>query len=348
MGPAPAVAAVRLAVRRTLAGCEPGSTVLVACSGGADSLALLAATGFEARRNALRVVGLTIDHGLQPGSAGRATAVVGQMRRLGAEEARAVRVRVDPAGLGVEAAARVARYDALQAAAAEHGADLVLLGHTRDDQAESVLLGLTRGSGGRSLAGMPPVRGLFHRPLLELTREQTEEACRAEGIEFWSDPHNTDPRFTRSRIRHRVLPVLEQELGPGVAAALARTAEMVRADTDALDRIAADWFAAHRRLEPGPAGAADDEAAPVGSGPANAAPRVALEVEALGELDAAVRLRVLRLAAVEAGCPPGELFRVHVLAVDELVGAYTGQRRIELPGPVHAVRSGPVLRFSRP
>ena len=329
MGPAPAVAAVRLAVRRTLAGSGP---VVVACSGGADSLALLAATVFEARKLGVPVIGATVDHGLQPGSADRAASVVDQMRRLGATDAVSVQVSVSPAGQGIEAAAREARYAALAKVAADRGAHLVLLGHTRDDQAETVLLGLTRGSGGRSLAGMPrALDGLFHRPLLDLTRAETEAACCAEGISFWTDPHNSDPRFTRSRIRHRVLPLLEAELGPGVAAALARTAEMVRADVEALDRLAGRWYDEHR-LE---AGSADDAG-------------VVLDVPELAGLDEAIRLRVLRLAALAAGCPSGELFRVHVLAAEELVTGYRGQTRIELPGPVHATRTRNLLRFARP
>jgi len=303
--------------------------VVVACSGGADSLALLAATVFEARKLAVPVIGATVDHGLQPGSADRAGAVVDQMQRLGAADTVSVQVSVAPTGQGIEAAAREARYAALSKVAADRGSHLVLLGHTRDDQAETVLLGLTRGSGGRSLAGMPrSLDGLFHRPLLDLTRAETEAACRAEGISFWTDPHNSDPRFTRSRIRHRVLPVLEAELGPGVAAALARTAEMVRADVEALDRLAERWYDEHR-------GQSGHDG-------------VALDVAELAGLDEAIRHRVLRLAALEAGCPSGELFRVHVLAAGELVTGYRGQTRIELPGPVHATRAGNLLRFLRP
>ncbi|HET7356015.1 MAG TPA: tRNA lysidine(34) synthetase TilS [Nocardioidaceae bacterium] len=343
MGPAPAVAAVRLAVRRTLTDCLGASNrsagpILVACSGGADSLALLAATVFEARKLSVPVVGATVDHGLQDGSADRAAAAVAQMQRLGVTDTVSVRVRVNPAGEGIEAAARRERYAALSKAAAEHGSSVVLLGHTRDDQAETVLLGLTRGSGGRSLAGMPrSLDGLFLRPLLDVTRAETEAACRAEGICFWTDPHNEDPRFTRSRIRHRVLPVLEAELGPGVGAALARTAEMVRSDVEALDRIAQQWYDEHRL------GAGTGSAA--GSGSAGGG--VAVEVAALAALDEAIRLRVLRLAALDAGCPPGELFRVHVLGIDELVMAYRGQTRVELPGHVQATRSGNLLRLLR-
>ena len=160
--------------------------------------------------------------------------------QLGADETATISVTVDPGGQGIEAAAREARYAALAQIADHFGARVVLLGHTLDDQAETVLLGLTRGSGGRSLAGMRrSVEDLFFRPLLDVTRAQTEAACAAQGIEFWTDPQNGDPRFTRSRVRHDVMPVLERELGPGVAAALARTADQVRADTAYLDEVAA-------------------------------------------------------------------------------------------------------------
>ncbi len=309
--------------------------MLVACSAGADSLALLAATVFEARRTKWRVVGVTIDHGLQDGSADRAVAVVRQMADLGAHETAAVRVSVEPGGRGLEPAAREARYAALERLAQRSGSEVVLLGHTLDDQAETVLLGLTRGSGGRSIAGMRPAfagpggsspsrpAGVgLRRPLLHLSRAQTEAACAAEGVDFWSDPHNADPRFTRARIRHRVLPVLEEELGPGVAAALSRTAGLLQWDMDALDSYAEQ----------------EHEQARTATG---------LGVAALEGQPTAVRLRVLRLAALRAGCPGGELFRTHVLAVDELVSSWHGQRRTELPGHVRVVREAGELRFRR-
>jgi tRNA(Ile)-lysidine synthase len=319
MGPHPAVAAVRLAVRRSLADLEPGATVLVACSGGPDSLALLAGTTFESRRAGHRVVGLTVDHGLQPDSAEHAAAVVGTMRSLGVTEADSVTVEVGEEG-GPEAAARAARYAALEEGAARHGAEVVLLGHTRDDQAETVLLGLARGSGARSLAGMAPVSGHYRRPLLDLTREQTAEACRAAGLHPWQDPHNDDPAFARVRVRRDVLPVLEEALGPGVTEALARTARLLRADADALDEQAAVALAAVR----------DDAGA--------------LDTEGLRRFPDAVRARVLRTAALEAGCPASELFAVHVAAMDSLVTQWRGQQHVDLPGKMRAVRSRGSLR----
>ena len=320
----PAVAAVRLAVRRTLSAVvDPGATVLVACSGGADSLALLAATVFEARAAAVRVVGVTVDHGLQAGSREHASEVVAQMGGLGVDETASISVTVDPGHQGIESAARDARYAALGQLATHFRAAAVLLGHTLDDQAETVLLGLTRGSGGRSLAGMRrSVDGLFHRPLLDVTRAQTEAACAAESIGFWTDPHNTDPRFTRVRVRHDVLPVLERELGPGVAATLARTADQLRADTAYLDAVAAQALEDAREVD-------------------------GLGLPALEALPEALRTRVLRLAAVEAGALAAELFWVHVTELDRLVTDWHGQQEIQLPGHVSAHREGPVLRFRR-
>lgn len=313
MGPDPAVARVRAAVRAELAGIGRGSLVLVACSGGADSLALAAALAHVAPRAGLRAGGVTIDHGLQEGSDVRAVGVVRVMWGLGLDPAGSVAVDVTGAG-GPEAAAREARYAALEKTAAELGAQAVLVGHTRDDQAETVLLGLARGSGARSLAGMPARNGLYRRPLLGLGRAEVRRACLAEGLTPWDDPHNADPAFTRSRVRSSLLPAMTEVLGPGVAEALARTADLLRADADALD----GWAA--RALE---------EARVIGH---------TFDVSALEGLPAAVRGRVLRAAAVEAGCPAGALGSVHVTAMDRLVTAWHGQRGADLPGGLRAIR----------
>lgn len=320
----PSVAAVRLAVRRSLADLDPGRTVLVACSGGADSLALLAASVVEGHRAGLRVVGATVDHGLQSGSAAHATLVVDQMAGLGVDETMAARVQVEDGGLGPEAAARRARYAVLEEMGRHLDAAAVLLGHTRDDQAETVLMGLARGSGGRSLAGMRRSFDRYRRPLLDVSRVDTETACQVEGLRFWQDPHNTDPAYTRARVRHVVLPVLEEHLGPGVAATLARTADQLRVDMDLLDDLAE---AAHARL-----------ADPVDG---------ALPVAGLAAEPDAVRRRVLRLAALAAGSPASELFHEHVLGLDALVTDWHGQRWVDLPGHVRGQRSGGVLRVAR-
>src|SRR5215472_5686059 len=219
MGPDPALAAVRLGVRRSLTRLDRGSLALAACSGGPDSLALAAALAFEAPRLGLRAGAVTVDHGLQPGSADQADRVVGALRTLELDPVRRVRADVpargDAAGYpGPEAAARHARYAAIEAAAAECGAAAVLLGHTMDDQAETVLLGLARGSGARSLAGMQAASGRYLRPLLGLRRAQTIAACAAQGLDPWQDPHNTDPAYARTRVRQQILPMMEDLLGP--------------------------------------------------------------------------------------------------------------------------------------
>jgi tRNA(Ile)-lysidine synthase len=293
--------------------------VLVACSGGADSLALLSAAVFEARDLSCRVVGVTVDHALQEGSADHAARVVEQMASMGVDETAAVRVHVEAAGRGPEAAAREARYAVLDEMADHFGSQLVLLGHTRDDQAETVLLGLARGSGGRSLAGMRRSFDRYRRPLLDVSRDDTVTACQVEGIDFWADPHNADPGFTRVRVRERVLPVLEEELGPGIAETLARTADQVRDDVEALDALAET---AYERLR-----SADG-----------------VELEPLYDEYRAIASRVLRLAAVAAGAIESELFYVHVLALIQLAeGSLRGE--IQLPGHVTAYRDRSLLRF---
>ncbi len=322
----PSVAAVRLAVRRTRAVLGPGYTVVVACSGGAASLALLAATVFEATSPSWRVIGVTVDHGLQEGSAEHADRVVDQMRALGVTESLTARVNVQAPGLGPEAAAREARYAVLAEIAERFSARAVLLGHTLDDQAETVLLGLTRGSGGRALSGMRRAFEVYRRPLLDLTRSDTETACLTEGIEFWTDPHNSDQDLTRVRVRTKVLPLLEAELGPGVAATLARTADLLRADTEYLDAVADSALEAALVSEP---------------------EQVALSVSALEQLPGAIRSRVLRLAAVRTGALPAQLFHIHVLEIDRLVTDWHGQKWVELPGHVRVSRSGDLLSFVR-
>jgi len=293
-----------VAVRRSL----PDGLVLVACSGGADSLALAAAAAFEARG---RVGLVTVDHGLHPASAAVAARLLDQTKPLGFEPLLLETVTVGTHG-GPEAAARDARYAALTRVATTYGAAAVLLAHTLDDQAETVLLGLARGSGTRSLAGMPAVRGIFRRPLLDVPRAVVRQACADEGLEPWEDPANTDPRFTRSRVRHDVLPSLESSLGPGVAAALARTARAARDDADALDEIAsaADPFVDHQAL-----------------------------IAVLEDAVPALRRRWLRSAALAVGCSASALNAGHVDAMDAVIMHWRGQGPVHLPGGATARRT---------
>lgn len=310
----PAVAATRVAVRAALADVEAGDLVLVAVSGGADSLALAAAAAHVAPRCGLRVGAVTVDHALQAGSAERAADVARCCADLALDPVEVATVSVGAAG-GPEAAARAARYAALDAVADRRTATVVLLGHTLDDQAETVLLGLARGSGARSLAGMPTRRGRLTRPFLELRRETTSAACRALGLTPWVDPHNSNPAYARARVRATALPALEDTLGPGVAEALARTARLLRDDADALD----EW--------------ADRESA------------LPLDVDRLAALPAAVRTRVLRRAALVAGTNPGELAVGHVRDIERLVTHWRGQGPVSLPGGLVAERAYDRLSF---
>ncbi len=341
-GPSAAVAAVRLAVTHALADLPPGSLVLVACSGGADSLALAAATAFVVRRAArhvdepggvppLRAGAVVVDHGLQTGSAAVAQRTAGQCRGLGLEPVLVVPVRVDGPG-GPEAAAREARYAALDAAARRTGAAAVLLGHTLDDQAETVLLALARGSGARSLAGIPPRRGVFRRPLLGLRRADTDAACRALGLVPWQDPTNEPgpgaPR--RSRVRHEVLPAVARALGPGVVPALARTADQLREQADVVDQLADQLLAA------------------AAATPTTGVPPTGWDAEHLAAALPGVRRAALHVAALRAGCPPGSVGRRHVLALDALLVDWHGQGPVHLPGGVVAVRECGRLVLTEP
>lgn len=318
---------------------ETGALVLVALSGGADSLALAAATAFEAPRAGLRAGAVIVDHGLQEGSADVSGTAAAQARTLGLDPVLIRRVSVGADG-GPEAAARTARYEALEQAAGEFGAAAVLLAHTLDDQAETVLLGLARGSGAASLRGMPvvsetrPASGprneglpgssvgaLWVRPLLGIRRSVTERFCADSRLEAWHDPHNEDASFTRVRVRREVLPVLERELGPGVAEALARTAEQLAEDSHALDLFAQEQV--EELAEHAEAG-------------------LSLSVAGLAANPAALRQRIIRLAVLhEFGV---SLTRQQTLAVAALVTDWRGQGSIDLPG-VRVGREGPRLVF---
>ncbi|GAA3025886.1 tRNA lysidine(34) synthetase TilS [Actinokineospora globicatena] len=306
--PHPAVADVRRAVRDLLDQVGPTDRIAVAVSGGADSLALAAAAAHVGHKAGLTVVGLIVDHGLQPESARTAARAAEHLTGLGLDDVHTLPVVVDGKG-GLEAAARRARYAALRSAAAD---SWVLLGHTRDDQAETVLLGLGRGSGPRSIAGMRPLDHPWARPLLDIPRATTQAACDALGITAWQDPHNTDPRFTRVRLRHEVLPLLDDVLQGGVSAALARTAAQLRDDLAALDAIAAEAY---------------DRATEGGD----------LVVAELTPLHPAVRRRVLRTWLTRAGAP--ELTDAHLRGTDALVSDWHGQRGIALPGGLVARRA---------
>jgi tRNA(Ile)-lysidine synthase len=312
----PAVAAVRSAVRASLADLAVASPdpdaeplVLVAISGGPDSTALAAAVAFEAARAGVGAGAVTVDHGLQDESAAVTRAAAATATSLGLGPVVVEQVEVGRRG-GVEAAARAARYDALAGVARRLGALAVFLGHTRDDQAETVLLGLARGAGARSMRGMRTVDGLWRRPLLTISREQTHAACEAQQLAVWHDPHNDDRQFVRVRLRHDVLPALADAVGPGVLGALARTAQRLQSDDDALTEWA-QLTAQRARCDDG-----------------------GVSVDVMVGVPEAVRTRVLRHVALEAGVPGGSLASGHIATVDALLMRWRGQGPASLPGGV--------------
>lgn len=337
----------------------PRAGWLVACSGGPDSLALAWAAAIVGRRRGTPVRAVVVDHGLQEGSDAVAAGVLAVLAALPDPVAPPAESLVLPAevrrvvvthGAGPEASARDARFAAL-ADAARPG-ERVLLGHTLDDQAETVLLGLARGSGTRSLAGMPASRGVFDRPLLALGREVTAAACAELGLTPWLDPHNGDPRFARVRVRSTVLPTLERELGPGVREALARTALIARQDADALDALAAAELAAHRAQGAAPATPAAPTAGSAGrtehgqDAEETSQNRVEEPDDSLGcawlaGLPPAVRGRVLRAWLAERGVT--ETMSAHLDALDALVTAWRGQGGVHLPGAVVERRDGRLI-----
>ncbi|QDQ96485.1 tRNA lysidine(34) synthetase TilS [Tomitella fengzijianii] len=311
----PALLQIRRAVRRWLRGHAPGGRVCVALSGGADSLALAAAAVPECTRRGGGVIALIVDHRLQSGSAAVAERAAGQARALGCTEARVLAVDVAGSG-GMEAAARAARYDALGAARGERP---VLFAHTLDDQAETVLLGLGRGSGARSIRGMDAWSDPWGRPLLGVRRSATRTACIESGLAPHEDPHNADPRFTRVRLRSEVLPLLEDVLGGGAAESLARTAAQLREDDAAL-AVLADALLAR---------AAADGGADV-RGVTTLDARV-LETEA-----AAVRRRTLRRWLHGEGVTG--LTDARLRRIDALVGDWRGQGGVAVGGGGPGVR----------
>lgn len=326
-GPPAAVAAARRAVARV--SLPAGTQVVAGVSGGADSLALAVALAYVAPRAGWVARAIVVDHGLRPASHDDAAVAAAQCRQLGLD-AEVVRVAVERGNRGPEAHAREARLAALLEAAGPTG--VVMLAHTLNDQAETVLLGLARGSGTRSLAGMAPRHGQLVRPFLELTRAQTEEVCTAAGLIPFRDPTNEldgpwrradGGPLLRAAARHAVLPVMERELGPGVAAALARTARLAREDADALDEVAQqEWEAVAVSDRDG---------------------QVTLLVSRLAALPAAVRSRVLKQAIIVSG---GAATAAHVWEVDCLLMDYHGQGPVPYPGGA-VQREGQTLVFSK-
>ena len=312
----------RRAARNALAHFEPGDRILLAVSGGADSLLLAAATNLEASKVGIQLNALVVDHQLQNGSGDVALSAQKKLIELGITEAKVTQVLVsnNSGNGGMEAAARTARYKALDDEADRIGAAAIFLGHTEDDLAETVLLGLGRGSGTRSFSGMAFHVGRYVRPFLELTRAQVLAACKESGIEFWSDPHNEELSFARVRVRTEILPRMEKEIGPGISKALARTSRILREDADALDLIAGDLFTS--LVDP-----------------------TQIPIELIADLPTAVRKRVIKRAIEAMGAPT--LTAEQILEVDALVGAWKGQGAVALAGGITARRDSGRLTLSK-
>ncbi len=317
----PALLELRKAVRFWFEKLEPNSKVCIGVSGGADSLALAAAAKLEANNFSIDLVAVIVDHGLQENSAEISQFAKQQLTKLGFEDIFIGKANVQITD-GLEASARRARYKVFQQAIETYNPNIFLLGHTKNDQAEGVLLGLARGSGTKSLSGMQEVSGNFVRPLLGIDRVTTEIACREANIEFWVDPHNSNQEFTRVRVRENILPLLENEIGPGIIDALARSAKILREDATALDEWAESIF---RQVEP-----------------------MDIEISILVGLPVAIRSRVLRMAIYAAGAPVGSISAAHLEPIEAFVSDWRGQGHTSLPGGVKVCRISGRLSLSKP
>ena len=296
-------------IRKSVKPWVSGETILFGCSGGTDSMALAAALLKESNNS--KIIPVVVDHGLQSNSAEIAAQTVAKLKELGYSEVATARANVEVTD-GLEASARRARYLIFKQFIDSYQPKYFMLAHTLNDQAESVLLGLARGSGARSLSGMATVNNIFVRPLLKNTSAQTAAACIEAGIKVWDDPHNLDERFARVKVRRNLLPIFEENLGPGITDALARTADLLRDDADALDDFANQYF--------------------------SQADASNLDVAELERLPKAIRTRVLRLAIYKAGAPSGMLSADHIASAEALISDWHGQKEVSLPGNVKLSR----------
>ena len=311
----PSLWEIRKAVKPWIA--DSSQTILFGCSGGTDSMALALALFLEA--NQTKVIPVVVDHGLQDGSAQIASQTISKLKKIGYTQVETAVAQVKITD-GLEASARRARYQIFNQFIDTYRPKYFLLAHTLNDQAETVLLGLARGSGARSLSGMAVENNIYVRPLLKISRQTTVAACHEGGIEIWSDPHNDDLRFARVRARKNVLPNLEENLGPGITEALVRSADLLRDDADALDSFALEYFAQTDPLN--------------------------LSVNELERLPRAIRTRVLRLAIYQAGAPAGSLSAEHINGAEALISDWHGQKELSLPGDVKLLRNSGRITLS--
>jgi len=310
------------AVQNLLKDFDAGDYVLVGCSGGADSLALAWTTLVVGKRLELKTGVIIVDHQLFPESNSVALNAKKQCEDLGIEEVIIKKVNVEQNHEGLEAAARISRYEAFENVLQETNAQVILLAHTQDDQAETVLMRLTRGSGAKSLSGMAQVSGKYLRPFLHLRKKLVHDSLDLIGLKAWQDPANTDHQFLRVKVRHELMPKIVEVLGESAISSLDKTSQLLRLDNQALEDLAQQFFGSQKDVK-----------------------TKGLEISELEKLPEAIRTRVLRICAIASGVHPGPFSFEHIEAIDALVKNWHGQGNVDLPGFIQATRVNGSLRF---
>ena len=310
------------AVQNLLKEFDAGDYVLVGCSGGADSLALVWTTLVVGKRLELKVGAIIVDHQLIPESNDVALNAKKQCEELGIQEVIIKKVNVEHNHEGLEAAARIARYEAFENVLHETNAQAILLAHTQDDQAETVLMRLTRGSGAKSLSGMAQVSGKYLRPFLHLRKKLVHDSLDLIGLKAWQDPANTDHQFLRVKVRQVLMPKIVEVLGESAISSLDKTSQLLRLDNQALEELAQQFFKSQKDVKTN-----------------------GLEISELEKLPEAIRTRVLRIFAIASGVHPGPFSFEHIEAIDALVKNWHGQGNVDLPGFIQATRVNGSLRF---
>ncbi len=310
------------AVQNLLKDLDPGDLVLVGCSGGADSLALVWTTSVVGKRLELKTGAVIVDHQLIPESNDVAQNAKKQCEELGIEKVIIKKVEVNQTNEGLEAAARIARYEAFENVLHETNAKVILLAHTQDDQAETVLMRLTRGSGAKSLSGMSAISGKYLRPFLHLRKKIVHDSLDLIGMKAWQDPANFDNQYLRVKVRQELMPKLIEVLGEGAISSLDKTSQLLRLDNQALDELAQQFIDAQDDVK-----------------------KNGLKVKELENLPEAIRTRVLKICAVASGVHPGPFSFEHIEAIDALVKNWHGQGNVDLPGFIQATRVDGSLRF---
>ena len=310
------------AVQNLLKDLDPGDLVLVGCSGGADSLALVWTTSVVGKRLELKTGAVIVDHQLIPESNDVAQNAKKQCEELGVEKVIIKKVEVNQTNEGLEAAARIARYEAFENILHETNAKVILLAHTQDDQAETVLMRLTRGSGAKSLSGMSAISGKYLRPFLHLRKKIVHDSLDLIGMKAWQDPANFDNQYLRVKVRQELMPKLIEVLGEGAISSLDKTSQLLRLDNQALDELAQQFVDAQDDVK-----------------------KNGLRVKELENLPEAIRTRVLKICAVASGVHPGPFSFEHIEAIDALVKNWHGQGNVDLPGFIQATRVDGSLRF---